>query len=103
MPFVKLGNRYDVVGASTLYGVVGNQFNASVLYCKLYDVMGRPPVSDGVVQLTVLVLFWYEVEEFITGAPGVLDGVAEFAICDEFVRYDEYRLRPLEFTAATWK
>lgn len=103
MPFVKLVIVYDVVVDGKLSTVACNQFNESVLYCKLYDVIGRPPVSDGAVQLTVLVLFWYEVEEFIIGAPGVVDGVAEFAISDEFVRCDEYRLRPLEFTAATWK
>ena len=94
---------YDVVVGGKLSDVASDQFNKSVLYCKLYDIMDRPPLSDGAVQLTVLDWFWYDVEEFMTGAPGVVDGVAEFASCDEFVSCDEYKPRPLAFIAATWK
>ena len=38
-----------VVGASTLYDVVGSDGNHGptelVLYCKLYEIIGTPPVS----------------------------------------------------------
>ena len=101
VPFVKFWNIYDVVG-STLYGVAGNQPDELVLYCKLYDVMGRP-LSAGAVQLTVLTVFWFDNEEVITGASGMLDGVAVFVTCVEFAGCDEYGPWPLKFTAATWK
>ena len=56
MPFVKPVNVYDVVAAVTLYGVDGNHGpDELVLYCKLYEDTGAPPLSDGSVQLTVLV------------------------------------------------
>jgi hypothetical protein len=62
--------------------------------------MGRP-LSAGAVQLTVLTVFWFDNEEVIMGADGMLDGVAVFAICDEFVACDEYGPWPLKFTPAT--
>ena len=47
---------YDVAGANKVYGVVGNHGPEElVLYCKLYEDMGDPPLSDGSVQITVLV------------------------------------------------
>ena len=49
---------YDVVAAFTVYGVVGvgnHGPDELVLYCKLYEDMAAPPLSDGAVQLTVLV------------------------------------------------
>jgi len=52
--------------------------------------MGAPPLSDGAVQLIVLIVFWYVVAEFIMGALGAVDGVAEFVTCVEFSGCDEY-------------
>jgi hypothetical protein len=38
----------------------------------------------------VLTVFWFDCEEVITGAVGIVDGVAVFAVCVEFVACDEY-------------
>jgi hypothetical protein len=73
------------------------------LYCKLYDVISAPPLSVGTVQLTVLTVFWLDCEDVITGAMGILDGVAVFVTCVEFAGCDEYVPAPFKFTAATWK
>ena len=50
----------------------------------------------------MLTVFWFDCEEVITGAVGIVDGVAVFAVCVEFVACDEYGPWPfVEFTAAT--
>ena len=87
MPFVKPVNSYEnsVVGDSGSVGVYDITCDhwygvELVLYCKLYEDMGAPPLLNGAVQLIVLIVFWYVVAEFITGALGAVDGVAvEFA------------------------
>ena len=106
MPFVKLGNVYDVNGASTLYDVVGDGNHGPadfVLYCKLYESIGAPPLLVGASQLTVLTVFWFDTEDNITGASGAVDGVAVFVTCVEFAGCDEYVPVPFKFTAATRK
>ena len=98
MPFVKPVIVYDNVVAEesdngSVYGMVGDHWYGAeleLLYCKLYDVISAPPVSDGTVQLIVLTVFWFDCEEVITGAVGVVDGVAEFVTCVEFAGCDEY-------------
>ena len=83
MPFVKPVNVYvNAVAGVGVYGVEGNHGpDELVLYCKLYDVMAAPPLSVGAAQLTVLIVFWFDIEEVIIGALGILDGVAvEFVV-----------------------
>jgi hypothetical protein len=110
VPFVNPEIVYDSVVAEesdggSVYGMTDDHWYGAeleLLYCKLYDVMGRPPLA-GTVQLIVLTVFWFDVEEVIPGARGTVDGVAVFAVCVEFVACDEYGPWPLTFTAATWK
>ena len=55
MPFVKPETRNDVVGAGTEYGVGGDHVIGAVklvVYRKLYDIIGAPPVSVGGAHVT---------------------------------------------------
>ena len=59
MPFVKPVNVYvSAVSGNGVYDMAGDHgpVELVLLYCKLYDVMGRP-LSAGTIQLTVLIVF----------------------------------------------
>ena len=57
MPFVKPVNVYvNAVAGVGVYGVDGSHGpDELVLYCKLYEDIGVPPLSVGAAQLTVLI------------------------------------------------
>ena len=75
MPFVKPETRNDVVGAGTEYGVGGDHGPVElVLYRKLYDIIGAPPVSVGGAHVTKTCWLSHTAGGIITGAIGIVEG-----------------------------
>ena len=65
-----------VVGV-TLIGIAGNHGpdELVVLYCKLYDNIGAPPVLTGGAHVTKDRWLSHDTEDVKTGAIGIVEGV----------------------------
>ena len=93
MPFVKPENVYD----SSIYedgvydGICDHIPVELILYCRLYDSIALPPSLSGALQLRYIMPLSEEPSPYKSvGGSGMVDGVAEFVICVEFVGCDEY-------------
>ena len=82
MPFVKPVNVYVVGDEATEYGMgVGNHGPVElVLYCKLYDNIGAPPVLVGGAHVTTTCWLSQLAEDVITEGPGIVEGINDITL-----------------------